>query len=312
MTKVLVTGGAGFIGSHVVERFVARGDDVTVLDDLSSGSRAHLRAVSDRITFLEDRVENIAAHAAALEGTRIVVHLGALISSYDSLVEPRRYVDANIGGLLELLALVRTWPSAHVVFASSSTVYGNRPDPVRRETDVPAPINVYALSKLTGEHLLAMYGPLYGFTHTSLRLFNVYGPRQSPTHAYANVTCKFSHAAATGAPVKLFGDGSVTRDFVYVDDVVDAFVEASAGPKPHAVYNVGTGADRSIAALLAEVEQLGGRTLDVERCPPWPNDIIAIRADVDRLRRDFERVPRVGLTQGLAQTIAYFRARDGH
>jgi UDP-glucose 4-epimerase len=232
MGKVLVTGGAGFIGSTLVDRLVASGTEVVVVDDLSLGSRTNLARSSSRVKLIVDRVESLAAYRADLEGVETVVHLAAQISGYDSLREPRMYFDANVGGLLTVLETMRAIGAKRIVFASSATVYGEGTGAPLRETDPPHPITTYALTKLAGEHLLRMYGGLWGFTHTSLRLFNVYGPRQSPDHPYANVTCKFTHAAARGLGVKLYGDGEQSRDFVFVDDVVDAFVRVGCPLPP--------------------------------------------------------------------------------
>jgi nucleoside-diphosphate-sugar epimerase len=151
-----------------------------------------------------------------------------------------------------------------------------------------------------------MYAPLYGYEHVCLRLFNVYGPRQNPDHPYANVTCKFAHAAARGAPVTLYGDGKQTRDFVFVDDAVEAFIRVS-NPTQARVYNVGTGQDAAIGHLLHLVQELSGARLKVDQCPPWPNDIRAIRADVSLLARDTGFQPRVSLAQGLLRTIEFFQ-----
>lgn len=308
MGRVLVTGGAGFIGSHLVDRLVARGEEVVVLDDLSLGRRAHLAHLGDLIRWIEAPVQRIGEHLGALTGVDRVFHLAALISSYDSNAEPDAYLDANVTGTLRLIAAAQAVGVRRILFASSSTVYGNRPDPVRREDDVPAPATVYAASKITGEHLLSLYAKQAGYTWTALRLFNVYGPRQNPDHPYANVTCKFAFAGATGGRVRLYGDGEQSRDFVYVDDVVDAFLAVEPGAAA-TVYNVGTGTDTSIRSLLGHVEAIVGRPLPVEACPPWPNDIRAIRADTHRLRDELGWAPRVGLADGLERTVRSFAPR---
>lgn len=307
MARVLVTGGAGFIGSHLVDRLVARGDEVVVVDDLSTGFEANLTASRPRVTFIRDRVENIAAHVAELGPLTHIVHLAAMISSHDSLKSPDVYLDANLKGLLRVLELSRHLRRPRVVFASSSTVYGVRTEPTCREQDVPAPFNVYALTKLAGEHLLAMYRELLGYDFCVLRLFNVYGPRQNPSHAYANVTCKFAHAAAKRLPVTLYGDGQQTRDFVFVDDVVSAFLRALE-PTPSTLYNIGTGQDVSIATMLETVQQVSGVKLVVDRQPPWTNDIKAIRADVSRAQRELALTAATSLPMGLTRTWKFFES----
>jgi nucleoside-diphosphate-sugar epimerase len=306
VAKVLVTGGAGFIGSHLCDRLVAQGDEVVVLDDFSAGRRENIQHLRDRVEVIEDSVLNIAAHAQSMRGVTRIYHLAALISSHDSLREPEAYIHVNLIGLLRLLAVARTLPGVRIVFASSSTIYGNSAEPTRAEDAPAAPLTMYAVSKYAGEQALAVSNKLHGLDFVSLRLFNVYGPRQSPDHPYANVTCKFSHAAALGQTARLYGDGKQSRDFIYIDDAVDAFLLVSAWSK-HRVYNVGTGFDTSIAELLAEVQRLSGRPLLVTQCEPWPNDIRAIRADISRLKTEFGFSPRVSLADGLRRTIQWFR-----
>lgn len=307
MAKILITGGAGFIGSHLADVLVARGDEVVVLDDLSLGKRENLAQLEGRIEFIKDDVANLAAHATKLSGVTRIVHLAALISGYDSLSQPDAYVKANITALLRVLEFAKTRPGARIVFASSSTVYGNADGALCVETMLPAPVTLYALTKLAGEHLLEMYRGLYGYEYCALRLFNVYGPRQNPHHPYANVTCKFSHAAAGEGRVKLYGTGEQTRDFVAVDDVVRAMVRALE-PTPSRLYNVGTGKDFSIKTLLSTVEKVASRKLEVEQLPPWSNDIKAIRADVKRAKQELGLEAQTSLEEGLRRTVEFFRA----
>jgi UDP-glucose 4-epimerase len=308
--RILVTGGAGFIGSHLSERLVEQGHEVVVYDDLSSGSLENLSAIRDRIELIEADLLDIRAHAPALEGVQRIYHLAALISGHDSLYEPEAYERVNVVGLLRLIEVVRALGGVRIVFASSSTVYGNAGDPVKRETQPAAPLSIYALTKYTGEHALALYRELYGFDFVALRLFNVYGPRQSPEHPYANVTCKFAHAAATGGGIELYGDGEQTRDFVYVEDVVAALLAVGEGSQRR-VYNVGTGEDTSIRRLLEAVKELAAHELPVKQCDPWPNDIRRIRADVSRLEEEFGFRARVGVEEGLRRTVDWFRSRGG-
>ncbi len=308
MIEHLVTGGAGFIGSHLVEALLGRGDVVHVLDDFSYGHRSNLPLEHPNLRILDDDVSNVERHAPALGGVTRIFHLAALISGYESLDQAEDYFRVNRGGTLALIRLCARLEQPRIVFASSSTVYGNRSDPKRAETDVPAPATVYALTKLIGEHLLSMYRDRLHYDDTSLRLFNVYGPRQNPTHPYANVTCKFSQAAALGLPVKLYGDGQQTRDFVYVSDVVDVMLRAADGGMKRRVYNVGTGIETSITSLLELVQKIADRKLRVEALPAWSNDIRAIRADVSALASDHGFEARVALAEGLAKTIGYFRS----
>ena len=310
MTKTLVTGGAGFIGSHLCDRLLAEGNEVFVIDDFSSGTRSNLNLTHERLHLLEDDVRNVAHHAQALTGTKQIYHLAALISGHDSLTEPDHYLNVNLQGLLRVIDLCKDLENPRLVFASSSTVYGPAGPARKTEETPPQPMTVYALTKLMGEHLLATYRDMVGLSDVSLRLFNVYGPRQSPDHPYANVTCKFSHAAANGLPVKLYGDGLQSRDFVFVDDVVETLWQVGSRPTPERIYNVGTGVENSIAQLLALVQSQADRPLEVERLPPWPNDIRSIHAGLERLNRDLHCLPQTELESGLARTVEWFREQQ--
>ncbi len=305
----LVTGGAGFIGSHLVDALVAQGDKVVVLDNLISGSRANLEGAAGGCTLLKGDVRNLADFDSEIPPVDAVIHLAALISGYDSLSDADEYEDVNVRGTLRVIEFAMRRGIPRVIFASSSTVYGNSSDEPLKEDRLPAPLTVYALSKLVGEHLLDLYGRMHGFSHCSLRLFNVYGPRQATDHPYANVTCKFSHAAANGLGVKLYGNGEQSRDFVYVDDVVQAFL-AVLPQSRQPIYNVGRGEDSSINQLLHLLGDIGGRPLAVEQCEAWANDIRRIRADTTRFREEFGFSPAVSLSEGLAETVGFFRA-DG-
>ena len=302
MPDILVTGGAGFIGSHLVDALLGAGHRVTIIDDFSSGKRANLAgAGAARL------VESDIADLARLDLGRfdMIVHLAALISGHDSLNQPDRYQSVNVGGTQRVIDFAAATATPRIVFASSSTVYGNQHGAALSEATPPRPLSVYALTKLAGEHLLRLYGQLHGFSHCSLRLFNVYGPRQATDHPYANVTCKFSHAAAHGLPVNLYGDGEQSRDFVYVADVVRALVAViEASPAP--LYNIGTGVAASINRLLAELARITGAPLVTNACPPWPNDISSIRADAAAFERDFGFGAATPLAEGLARTVAFF------
>lgn len=305
MGRYLVTGGAGFIGSHFCDTLVARGDKVVVLDDLSSGKIENIASLGAQVELVEASI--LSGKLDDLDGEfDAVVHLAALISGHDSLLEPDEYVRANITGLLRVIEFVAARKIPRIVFASSSTVYGNNDAPSLSEATLPAPISVYAATKLSGEHLLAMYGGMHGFSHCSLRFFNVYGPRQAVDHPYANVTCKFSHAAANGLPIRLYGDGKQTRDFVYVDDVVESLLLVLGG-SPSAVYNIGTGKETSIGDLIAALEDISQASFEIDRQPDWPNDIRRIAADLSLARAQLGFAPRYGIEEGLRRTTAFFQ-----
>jgi UDP-glucose 4-epimerase len=289
-----------------VRRLVRDGYRVIVLDDLSWGDARTIESLSS-VRLIRADVATIGDHQRILDDVNLVFHLAALISAYQSLESPDAYFKTNVTGLLRVLEVCSRLSRPKFVLASTSGVYGNTPEPVKREDDPPMPATVYALTKLAGEHLLQMYRHRFGYDDVSLRLFNVYGPGQNPGHPYANVTCQFARAAAIRTPVQLVGDGEQTRDFIYIDDVIDALMIAATRPCEHRVYNVGAGRSTSITRLLALVEEASGSSLQVVRRPAWPNDIRAISADCSRLRAEHGFAPRVSLQEGLARTIESFR-----
>lgn len=306
--RYLITGGAGFIGSHLCDELLTEGHQVVVLDSFVSGKRENLPPAGGRLTVIDGDIRAIAKHADDIGKIDAVVHLAALISGYDSLLHPADYLDVNVSGLLSLIDFAAQNQVRRIVFASSSTVYGNQQHIRLTEDAPPGPLTVYALSKLTSEHLLRIYGAMHGFSHCSLRLFNVYGPRQAPDHPYANVTCKFAHAAAHGLPINLYGDGEQSRDFIYVADAVRAFM-AVLNQSSQAIYNVGTGRTVRINELITKLGEMRGEPLAVSRQPPWPNDIRSISADTDRLHSEFGFRPDTGLSTGLQRTVEFFRTR---
>jgi UDP-glucose 4-epimerase len=269
-----------------------------------------LAQASGEMHVIEGDIRSIADHADAIGPVDGIVHLAALISGYDSLADPDAYEDVNVRGLLRVIEYAEKRGVKRIVFASSSTVYGNREGVALTERISPEPLTVYGLTKLAGEHLLRLYGNMHAFSHCSLRLFNVYGPRQATDHPYANVTCKFSHAAAHGLPIKRFGDGEQSRDFVYVDDVVRAFMTVLEGSAVE-IYNVGTGRTAKINGLIDELGRISGKPLDIEQCPPWPNDIRSIQADTSRFASEFGFAPTVGIREGLTRTVEYFQSSEG-
>lgn len=308
--SILVTGGAGFIGSHLCEALLARGDCVVVLDNFCSGKRENLHIPAGALRLVEGDVRQLSQFTHQIGPVDTIVHLAALISGYNSLSDPDDYEDVNIRGLLRVIEYAAAHGVKRILFASSSTVYGNQPGVALSETTAPDPLTVYALTKLAGEHLVRLYSRLAGFSHCTLRLFNVYGPRQATNHPYANVTCKFSYAAANSLPVKLFGDGEQSRDFIYVGDVVRAFL-AVLDESREPLYNIGTGHQHSINQLLGRLEEIVGAPVAVQPQPEWPNDIRSIRADTSRFEREFDIRPQVSLSEGLAKTVGFFRTTAG-
>ena len=308
--RVLVTGGAGFIGSHVVEAFLAAGDDVTVVDDLSSGNRANLPAGA---TFVEADVRSPAARElVASGGFTVLDHHAAQIDVRRSVEQPARDAAINVVGLLNLLEGAREGGVQRVVFASSGgTVYGEGTALPVAEEAPKLPTSPYGTAKLTSEYYLATFGLLYGIETVALRYSNVYGPRQDP-HGEAGVVAIFSERLLTGEPLTVFGDGEQTRDMVYVEDVAAANLLASR----HSVapltsidaraFNVGTGVETSVNRLAAQLAAAAGRRPDIRHAPPRAGEILRSALDVSRAAQQLGWRPRVSLAEGLTSTFRWF------
>ena len=249
--QVCVTGGAGFIGSNLVDHLVRRGCSVTVLDNLSTGSRANLAASAGHVRFVEGDLRDRAAVAGAVAGCDAVYHLGALAAVARSVENPVEVTDVNVGGTLNVLVAARDAGVRRVVFASSSSVYGDTPTLPKVESMPMNPRSPYAASKAAGEAYLSAWHATYGLETVSLRYFNVYGPRQSPRSLYAAVVPRFLAAVAAGQPPVIYGDGEQTRDFTWVGDLVDACERAATAPTAVGVgpINIGGGERVSILAL---------------------------------------------------------------
>ncbi len=267
--KVLVTGGAGFIGSHLTDRLVADGHTVVVLDNLSTGSLGNLAAARDRIEFLEGDLRDRATVERACRGVEVVFHQAALAAVARSVENPREVTEVNVGGTLNLLVAARDAKARRVVFASSSSVYGDTPELPKTETMPFSARSPYAASKAAGEAYLSAFQASYGLETVSLRYFNVYGPRQSPRSLYAAVVPKFVDAVLRGQPPTIHGDGGQTRDFTFVGDVADALVRASTAPRAvEGPMNVGGGRRISILDLARTVAKLVGSPVVPSRADP--------------------------------------------
>lgn len=255
----LVTGGAGFIGSHLVQRLLERGCAVRVLDDFSSGSRARLDGLGPAVEVVEGDVRDPGALAAAVAGADTIFHLAALVSVTQSVEQPVETFDVNLLGTLRLLEAARQAGAARVVLASTCAVYGDAAALPVSEGTPPAPLSPYAASKLAAEEALKLYSRLHGLATVSLRFFNVYGPGQDPSSPYAAVVPRFIAALRAGRQPTIFGDGLQTRDFVYVGDIVEGLYAAATLPGvAGSVFNVGRGEETSVLGLaLAIGAQLG-------------------------------------------------------
>jgi len=309
----LVTGGAGFIGSHLATRFVEMGRPVRVVDNLSTGSRANLAHLDGRIEFIEGDLADERTCARAVDGVEVLFHVAALPSVPRSLADPWGSHDANVNATVRLLQAGRAAGVRRVVFSSSSSVYGDTPTLPKVEEAEPLPRSPYAASKLAAEQYVLAYARAGLVEGVALRYFNVFGPRQSPDSQYAAVVPLFLRAALTGAPATVFGDGGQTRDFTYVDNVVAANLLAATAPAERASghsINVGAGERTSINELLTMIERVSGRTVARTHRPSRAGDV---RDSLAGLQRASERLgyrPRVRLADGLRMTWEWFDARE--
>jgi UDP-glucose 4-epimerase len=303
---VLVTGGAGFIGSHLVAALLEREHRVRVLDDFSSGRRELLPA-HPALEVLAGDIRDPAALERAVAGTDVIFHQGALRSVPRSVEEPFEYHDVNATGTLRLLLAARAAGVRRLVFASSSSVYGDQPTMPLRETQRPMPISPYGASKLIGEHYCANFARHYGVETVALRYFNVYGPRQDPNSQYAAVVARFIQAARTGVPLEIHGDGEQTRDYTYVDNVVEANLLAAQVPGVAGeVFNVACGERISVLDIAAALERLIGRPLPRHHVASRPGDVRDTLADLSRARDRLGYTAKIGFSDGLGRTVAAF------
>jgi UDP-glucose 4-epimerase len=308
----LVTGGAGFIGSHLTTRLLADGDGVRVLDNFSTGSLANLSARDRSHADLEvirgdirdlPTVERVAAGAAA------IFHQAALRSVPRSVADPLGANEHNVTGTLHVFEAARRAGVRRVVYASSSSVYGDRPELPKHEDQSPAPISPYAVSKLASEQYGQVWHRLYGVETVGLRYFNVFGPRQDPASEYAAVIPRFIMWALQGKALEVHGDGRQSRDFIYIDNVVDANVSAALSPDVGGeVFNVGCGERLSLLDIIARLEKILGRRLERRHTPSRTGDIPHTLADVSKAKRLLGYIPLVGFDEGLARTIKHFQS----
>jgi UDP-glucose 4-epimerase len=310
-SRVLVTGGAGFIGSHLVQRLVDSGHSVRVVDNLATGFRHNLDELRDRIDFVEADVSDFDVCAAAVEGVDVVFHVAALPSVPRSMADPLGTHSANVNGTLNLLEAGRRNGVKRFVYSSSSSAYGDTPVLPKVESMEPLPRSPYAAAKLSGEMYSLAYARAGLLEAVALRYFNVFGPRQDPNGPYAAIVPLIFRAVVTEAPVTIFGDGRQTRDFTYVDNVVEANVLAATGPGPkvsgHAV-NVGAGNRVSLLDLIAMAEEITGRRVDVRHLPERAGDVRDSQAGLDRARDVLNYRPLVSVRDGLARLWEWYAA----
>ena len=309
--RALVTGGAGFIGHHLIAALLDRGDEVAVLDDLSTGSMDRLAPFGRQIRTVIGDVRDPRAVDEAIEGAEIVFHDAALPSVARSVKDPRLTNEINTTGTIEVMLGAARVGVRRVVYAASSSVYGSTPELPRRETQRPDPQSPYAASKLAAEHYLHTLGALHGVETVALRYFNVFGPGQDPTSEYAAVVPRFIVAGLTGEQPKVHGDGHQSRDFTYIDNVVAANLAAAARPGVSGLTcNVGCGGRFSLLELLARIEAALGYRLTPQFGPARPGDVPHSQADISVAIERLGYDPAVGFDDGVRRTVEWFRERS--
>lgn len=315
MANFLITGGAGFIGSNLVQALLNRGDKVRVLDNFSTGKRENLdfpglsRNLVANLEVMEGDIADLSSCHKATDGTDYVLHQAAIPSVPRSIALPLESNRANIDGTLNLLVAARDSGAKRLVFASSSAVYGNSPGFPREETIPPAPLSPYAVQKLTNEHYLRIFYELYGLETVSLRYFNVFGPHQDPDSEYAAVIPRFIKAFLTDTRPTVYGDGEQTRDFTYVDNIVYGNLLAVDAPDaPGKVMNLACSGQISLNRLLALLRQVTGSDVEAVYTDPRPGDVLHSWADITLSEQVLNYKTQVPLEEGLRRAVDYFSA----
>lgn len=310
MSLCLVTGGAGFIGSHLVEALVEGGHDVRVLDNLSTGNVANLAGLRARIRVIVGDVMDGDAVEEATRGVDVVFHQAALASVPRSIADPWATHEACASGTLRVLQAARAAGVRRVVYAASSSAYGNSDRLPKRETDPTAPLSPYAVAKLAGEHYCAAFSNVYGLETVRLRYFNIFGPRQSPDSPYAAVIPLFVQAITQGGRPHIHGDGLQSRDFTFVADAVQANLKAAEAPGVSGkVYNVACGRRTTLLDLVAEVNRALGTRVAPEHGPPRPGDVRHSLADIARAQADLGYQPSTDVAHGVRDYVKWYLAR---
>ncbi len=305
--KILLTGGAGFIGSHLLERLIARGDDVAVIDDLNDYydpalKRANLPTSGFR---LHERDLREAAPLVAQEKPDVLIHLAARAGVRPSLKDPALYESVNVAGTLGLLEACRRSGVPRFVFASSSSVYGNGAAPSREDDLDLQPVSPYAVTKLLGEHYVRIYSELHGIQATCLRFFTVYGPRQRPDMAIR----AFTAAISEGREIPMFGDGTTERDYTYISDILQGILGALDRKDRFEIYNLGESRTVTLRRLIELIGEHVGKTPRIKQLPEQPGDVKRTFASIDKARKNLGYAPTVTIEQGIRDFVAWYKSR---
>jgi UDP-glucose 4-epimerase len=310
MNHYLVTGGAGFIGSHLSEELARRGHRVRVLDNFSTGKRRNLAHIPG-VELIEGDLADLDACIRAVDGVDYVLHQGALASVPRSVADPITSNRSNIDGSLNILVAARDAKVKRLVYAGSSSAYGDTPTLPKHEDMLTGPLSPYALQKLVAEQYCQMFTSLYGLETVTIRYFNVFGPRQDPSSPYSGVISLFSTALLEGRRPTIFGDGEQTRDFTYVANVVDGVLRACEAPKAAGeVINIATGARISLNRLLSTINEVLGTSIEPQYAEPRPGDVRDSQADITKAERLLGYKPFVGFEDGLRLTLDWCRAES--
>jgi nucleoside-diphosphate-sugar epimerase len=307
--KTLVTGGAGFIGSHIIRRLLAEGHEVRTVDDLSTGRLENLEGIRKDIDFVHGPIQDSSISRQAVRDVEIIFHQAALPSVPRSIEEPVASMQANVMGTTVLLHEAVRAEVGRVVYAASSSAYGDAIGDSKHEALLPRPKSPYAVSKLTGEYLLQAFQVSYGIETVGIRYFNVFGERQDPTSQYSGVIAKFSRLMLAGESPTIFGDGTTSRDFTYVSNVVDGNILAATGPSAAIcgeVFNVACGGSITLNHLVATINDILSSSIKPKYVELRKGDIHHSRADITKARQHLGYEPGVSFRDGLARTLAWY------
>lgn len=310
--RYLITGGAGFIGSHLCRALLAEGNRIVILDSLESGRFSNIKDIlsDDNVDFFHDSILNESKVQSICKEVDGIFHLAALVSVQRSIDDPRLNHQVNIDGLFTILDAARISGVPKIIFASSAANYGNSYETPHKESFPANPLSPYAVGKYLSEVYSTVYHQLYGIQTVCLRFFNVYGPNQDPSSPYSGVISKFLDAVSHDNHMIIFGDGEQTRDFVYVLDVVQALI-LSMEKEVQGVYNVGTGVSTSINRLAEIILEIAGKKIDIEYCDPREGEVRHSCADIIKISHEAGYEPKYSLKNGLTETYKWYMKRKG-